>query len=518
MESLVEAIETFEGLAWDYFGVWLIIGIALYLSIRTGLVQIRRLPAMFSSITEKTQRDDEGRSKSLSAFQAFTISAAARVGTGNVAGVAGAIAIGGPGAIFWMWVMSIFVASASFIESTLGQLYKTPRFDTFKGGPAYYIQRGLGSRTLGIVFAIIFIFCFALSFTSLQANTIVDAVTSAADTAGAQDTGWLSWVLGIVLALMTAAIVLGGLRRVATVAQNLVPLMAAIYLVLGLIVVAVNIDELPRVFGQIFDEAFAFSWESLFGGAFGAMLMAGVQRGMFSNEAGMGSVPNVAATADVSHPVKQGLTQTLGVYVDTLIICSITAFIILFTFEDPVAFADANVGAELTQSALAENFGTFGPIALAIIIFLLAFTSVLGNYSYGEANVLFINGSERVRKAYALVLTVVVFIGSIIDVDLAWAIAGVTMVIIATFNLIVITILGGKAVKLLKHYDAERRQGLDPVFVSEDLPELGDVECWSREDVAGYLSNRERRGMGTGVGTGMGTGDTDGSSLEEPGR
>ncbi|WP_261624036.1 alanine/glycine:cation symporter family protein [Nesterenkonia marinintestina] len=508
MDSLVEAIETFEGLAWDFFGVWLIIIIAVYLSIRTGVVQIRRFPAMLTSITEKTQRDDEGRSKSLSAFQAFTISAAARVGTGNVAGVAGAIALGGPGAIFWMWTMSIFVAAASFIESTLGQLYKTPRFDTFKGGPAYYIQRGLGSRSLGILFAIIFIFCFALSFTSLQANTIVDSVTAAAETAGAEDTGWMTWVLGIVLALMTAAIVLGGLRRVATVAQNLVPLMAAIYLVLGLVVVAVNIEEVPRVFGQILGEA--FTAQSVIGGGFGTMLMAGIQRGMFSNEAGMGSVPNVSATADVSHPVKQGLTQTLGVYVDTLIICSITAFIILFTFDDPVAFADANVGAELTQSALAENFGTFGPIALAVIIFLLAFTSVLGNYSYGEANVLFINSSEKVRKGYALVLTVVVFIGSVIAVDLAWAIAGVTMLIIATFNLIVITILGGKAVKLLKHYDAERRQGLDPVFISDDMPELKNVECWHREDVEGYLSNRERRGMGRG--------DAGSSSLEDPAR
>ena len=488
MDSLLQIIGDIEDLAWSWLGVWVVIGVGIYLTIRTGVVQLRHLPAMFSSITEKAQRDETGRTRSLSAFQAFTITASARVGTGNIAGVAGAISLGGPGAVFWMWVMALFTSAASFVESTLAQLYKTRRFDTYKGGPAYYIQRGLGSRTGGIVFAVIFIFCFALSFTSLQANTIVDAVTGAASATGVEDTTALMWTLAVVLTVLTGLIVVAGLRSVARVAQNVVPLMAMLYIILGLVVVIMNITELPRVAGLILGEAFNF--QSAAGGAFGAMIMAGVQRGMFSNEAGMGSVPNVAATADVSHPAKQGLVQTLGVYLDTWIICSVTAFIILFTFDDP-AGAEANLGVELTQGALEANLGVFGAIALAVIITLVAFTSVLGNYSYGEANILFISSDERVRKAFALVLTGIVFLGSVIGVDLAWAIAGVTMVIIALFNLVVIVLLGSQAFRLLKHYDAQRKEGVDPVFLAEDMPDLKNVECWKREDVDEYLEKQE---------------------------
>lgn len=484
MESVLETIGSFEEAAWNLVGIPVIIIVAIYLTIRTGGVQIRHLPDMLRSITDKAQKDENGRTRSLSAFQAFTVTTSARVGTGNIAGVAGAIAMGGPGAIFWMWIMAIFNSAASFVESTLAQLYKTRRFDTYKGGPAYYIQRGLGSRSGGIVFAVIFIFCFAFSFTSLQANTIVDAVTGAASEFGMEDTTALVWILAIILTALTGIIVVAGLRRVAQVTQNVVPIMAILYILVGLVVVAMNIDQLPTVVALIFGEAFNF--QAAAGGAFGAMIMAGIQRGMFSNEAGMGSVPNVAATADVSHPAKQGLVQTLGVYLDTLIICSVTAFIILFTFPDTTA--DANLGAELTQSALVANFGSFGAILLAVIIFLLAFTSVLGNYSFGEANILFISSSETLRKIYAVALTAVVFLGAVISVDLAWTIAGVTMVILAMFNLLVIMEMSGTAVKLLKHYQSQRKQGLDPVFLASDMPELRNVECWTEEDMKDYLA------------------------------
>lgn len=488
-DTLLDALGTVEDFAWEFFGIPVIIAAGFYLTVRTGLVQIRHLPDMFRNITEKATKDEDGRSRSLSAFQAFTVTASARVGTGNIAGVAGAIALGGPGAVFWMWAMALLNSAASFVESTLAQLYKIRRFDTYKGGPAYYIERGLGSRSGGVVFAVIFIFCFALSFTSLQANTIVDAVTGAASEMGMEDTTGLTWGLAVVLTGLTGLIVIAGLRRVAQVAQSVVPAMAMLYILLGLVVVAVNIDQLPTVIALIFGEAFDFT--AIAGGAFGAMIMAGIQRGMFSNEAGMGSVPNVAATADVSHPAKQGLVQTLGVYLDTLIICSVTAFIILFTFPDAQAAAEANPGAELTQMALVSNFGTIGAVALAVIIFLVAFTSVLGNYSYGEANVLFISDSETLRKVYAAGLTGIVFLGSIISVDLAWAIAGVTMVIIAMFNLLVIMEMGGTAVKLLKHYQEQKRQGLEPVFLASDMPELVNVECWSQEDMAEHLARRE---------------------------
>lgn len=485
MENLLETIGEIEGMAWEWLGIPVILVVGLYLTIRTGVVQIRHIPDMFRSITDKATEDENGRTRSLSAFQTFTITASARVGTGNIAGVAGAIAMGGPGAVFWMWVMAVFNSAASFVESTLAQLYKVRRFDTFKGGPAYYIERGLGSRSGGIVFAVIFIFCFALSFTSLQANTIVDSVTGAASELGMEDTSSLVWILAVLLTVLTGVVVLAGLRRVAAVTQRVVPLMAMLYILLGLVVVAFNIEQLPNVFAMIFGEAFNFT--SAAGGAFGAMIMAGVQRGMFSNEAGMGSVPNVAATADVSHPAKQGFVQTLGVYLDTLIICSVTAFIILVTYPDPASRTEtANVGGELTQAALTSNFGAFGALALAVIILLLAFTSILGNYSYGEMNVLFISSSEKTRKIFAVVLTAVVFIGAIIPVDLAWAVAGVTMVIIALFNLVVITLMGGTAVRLLKHYQAQKKQGIDPIFLASDMPDLRNIECWTEEDMADH--------------------------------
>lgn len=491
MDNLLDTIGAIEDASWTWVGIPVILVVGLYLTVRTRLVQIRHIPDMFRSITDKATRDENGRTRSLSAFQTFTITASARVGTGNIAGVAGAIAMGGPGAVFWMWVMAIFNSAASFVESTLAQLYKVRRFDTFKGGPAYYIERGLGSRSGGIVFAVIFIFCFALSFTSLQANTIVDAASGAAAELGMTDTTSLGWILAVLLTVLTGVVVLAGLRRVAQVTERVVPLMAMLYILLGLVVVAFNIEQLPAVFGMIFGEAFNFT--SAAGGAFGAMIMAGVQRGMFSNEAGMGSVPNVAATADVSHPVKQGLVQTLGVYLDTLIICSVTAFIILVTFPDAAVRAETNVGGELTQEALSANFGAFGALALALIILLLAFTSILGNYSYGEMNVLFISRSEKTRKIFAAVLTAVVFIGSIIPVDLAWAIAGVTMVIIAMFNLVVITLLGGTAVKLLKHYEAQKKQGIDPIFFASDMPELRNIECWAAEDMADHQPQSDSR-------------------------
>lgn len=494
MENLLATIGDIEEIIW-YGVICIVVFAGLVLIPLTRVVQIRHIPDMFRSITDKAHRDDTGTTRSLSAWQAFVISASARVGTGNVAGVAGAIAIGGPGAVFWMWVMAVFNSAASFVESTLAQVYKTRRFDTFKGGPAYYIQRGLGSRKWGIGFAVIFIFCFALAFTSLQANTIVDSVQGAVTaTMGEGDRQWLTWMLALVLAGMTAMIVLGGLRRVANVAQAMVPLMAGLYIALGLIIVLMNVSEVPRVISTIFTEAFSF--QSAAGGFVGAAIMAGVQRGMFSNEAGLGSVPNIAATADVSHPAKQGLVQTLGVYVDTLLICSVTAFIVLVYFDDPLATAEANVGAELTQLALVEAFGAAGAVMLAIIIFLLAFTSVLGNYSYGEANILFIDSSERLRKIYAVGITAVVFLGAVAAVDLVWAIAGVTMAIIATFNLVVILLLCKTAWRVLKDYDAQKKQGLNPVFLASDHPEIKNTECWTQEDVQPFLDEREGSASG----------------------
>lgn len=483
-----------EGWLWTWIGMPIVAVIALWFTLRTGAVQIRMLPAMFRSIMEKPQTEEgaKGDNKSLSAFQAFVISAAARVGTGNVSGVAGAIFIGGPGAVVWMWIMCLFTSAASFIESTLAQLYKVRADDTYKGGPAFYIHRGLGSRGFGAFFALLFIFCFALAFTSLQANTITDAVSGAVGVFTDPDgLGWLPFVVGAALALLTAGIVIGGMRRVATVAQNMVPIMAVIYLVVGLIVVALNFSELPRVLTQMVDGA--FNPQAAVGGGIGAAIVNGVQRGMLSNEAGMGSVPNVAATASVSHPVKQGLVQTLGVYFDTLLICSITAFIVL------VAFPDTSTGGEgllMVQESLTNSLGPWSAILLGIIMLLLAFTSVLGNYSYGEANVHFLTSKRGWHIAFGLSVVVMVFIGSVITVELAWSIAGVSMVAIALINLAVIAVLAPTALRLLRDYRTKVAKGEDPIFLAEEMPDIENVETWTSEDVSDYVAARDAHTSG----------------------
>lgn len=494
LESLNEFLGNAEGWLWTWAGMPVVIALGLYFTVRTGAVQLRMLPAMFSAIAQKPVQEedpdpdrDAKRSKSLSAFQAFSVSAAARVGTGNISGVAGAIFLGGPGAVLWMWVMCLFTGAASFIESTLAQLWKTRADDTYKGGPAFYIHRGLGSRGFGAFFAVLFIFCFAFAFTSLQANTIVDAVTGAvAVYADPDGLPWLAPVLGILLAALTAGIIFGGMRRVAGVAQNMVPIMAGLYLLIGIVIVGLHLGELPRVLTQIVTEA--VSPQAAIGGGIGAVIVNGVQRGMLSNEAGMGSVPNVAATASVSHPVKQGLVQTLGVYFDTLLICSTTAFIVLVSFPD---VSTGGEGLVMVQQSLSSTLGSWAPILLAVIMFLLAFTSVLGNFSYGEANMHFLTSKRGWHIAFGVAVVALVLIGSVIAVDLAWTIAGVSMVFIALINLVVIALLAPTAVKLLKHYNAQRAQGLDPIFHASDLPEIKNVEVWVDEDVCDYQDERE---------------------------
>ncbi|WP_422115457.1 alanine/glycine:cation symporter family protein [Brachybacterium sp. UNK5269] len=494
LETLNEFLGNAEGWLWTWAGMPVVVVLGLYFTIRSGAVQFRMIPAMLGALTQRAQREevrgggDAGeRTKSLSAFQAFSISAAARVGTGNISGVAGAIFLGGPGAVLWMWVMCLLTSAASFVESTLAQLWKTRAADTYKGGPAFYIQRGLGSRKFGVFFAILFIFCFAFAFTSLQANTIVDAVTNAvAVYTDPEGLAWLPIALGVLLAVLTAGVVFGGMRRVATVAQNMVPIMAAIYLLLGIVIVGMNLGELPRVLSQIVTEA--FTPQAAIGGGIGAAIVNGVQRGMLSNEAGMGSVPNVAATASVSHPVKQGMVQTLGVYFDTLLICSITAFIVLVSFPDVSAGGE---GLVMVQESLSANLGGWSAILLAAIMFLLAFTSVLGNFSYGEANMHFLTDKRGWHLAFGAAVVALVFIGSVIAVDLAWTIAGVSMVFIALINMVVIAILLPTSLKLLRHYNAQRAQGLDPIFLASDLPEIKNVEVWQHEDVSDYEDERE---------------------------
>ena len=474
MESVNDAIVAFNDAFWLYLVIPLLALISLYYTIRSGAVQLRLLPEMFRSLRSKAEVAEDG-GKSVSSFQAFAISAAARIGTGNIAGVATAIALGGPGAVLWMWLMGLLVGAASFVESTLAQLYKVRDRSGFRGGPAYYMQHGLKARWLGVVFAITITVTFGFVFNAVQSNTIIGAVQTSAETAGVDSLGWIAPVLGIVLVLVTAIVIFGGVRRIAHVAQMLVPFMAALYMLLGLTVVVLNVDKIPEVFTQIVAHAFGF--REMAAAGVGAAIVQGVRRGMFSNEAGLGSAPNAGATASVSHPVKQGLAQTLGVYFDTLIVCSTTAFIILVS--NPV-YGESR-GPSMTQDALAASLGNWSLHLLTVIILLVAFTSVLGNYCYGESNVGFLTENSAVRIGYKWVFLVMTFLGSIGSVDLIWNLSDTSMGFMALTNLVALIPLGVVAVRLLRDYTDQLKEGKDPVFTRDRMPDLTGVQCWEPE-------------------------------------
>ena len=472
MDAVNEWLLTWGDNLWTWIVLPVVVALGLYFTIRSGVVQFRLVPEMFRTLTDKTPRTADGRPQSVSAFQAFTISAASRVGVGNIAGVGTAIAVGGPGAVFWMWVMAFIGGASSFIESSLAQLFKVRDRDSFRGGPAYYMQRGLKARWLGVWFAVILIVCFPFAFSSLQANTISATVSASAG----GDLPWLPWGVGIGVAVLTGLVVFGGVRRIASVTQFLVPIMAIVYLLIGLIVVALHVDRIGPVFVEIFTSAWGFN--EVVGAAFGYIVLTGVKRGMFSNEAGLGSAPNAGASAAVTHPVKQGLVQTLGVYFDTFLVCSITAFIILVSVPD---LAGATRGIGLTQGALVSTLGEWSNIALTVIIFLLAFSSILGNYYYGESNIEFISTNTVLLTVYRVLAVIAVLVGSVVGADLVWNFADGVMGLMALTNLIAIGLLSGIAFKLLKDYTGQRRAGRDPVFTRDRLPGVTGIECWEDE-------------------------------------
>lgn len=465
LENLVGNINSFM---YSYLLIYMLIIIGLYFTIRTGFVQFRMIPEMFRVITEKAPVDKNGK-KGISSFQAFTISAASRIGTGNVAGVATAIALGGPGAVFWMWCIALIGSASSFIESTLAQVYKVPdKGGLFRGGPAYYMEKGLKKRWMGIIFAIAITLCFGFVFNAVQANTISIAFN--------ESFGVSRTVMGTLLALLTAIIIFGGLRRIVSVTTYLVPVMAIGYIILAILVMVLNIKDIPAVFALIFKSAFGA--EEMFAGMIGAAIMNGVKRGLFSNEAGMGSVPNAAATADVSHPVKQGLIQTLGVFIDTLVICTATAMIVLTSD----AYLSANATSiNLTQASLADSIGSWAGAILAITIFFFAFSSVLGNYYYGEANIEFIKNSPIIINVFRALVVGFVFFGSVAKVQLVWDLADVFMGIMAFINLIAILMLWKIAKKVLDNYLIQRKAGKNPVFYADEIEGLDNAECWGRD-------------------------------------
>lgn len=465
IENIVANINNFM---YSYLLIYMLIGIGLFFTIRTKFVQFRLLPEMFRVITEKAPVGKDGK-KGISSFQAFTISAASRIGTGNVAGVATAIAVGGPGAVFWMWLIALIGAASSFIESTLAQVYKVPEKNgLFRGGPAYYMEKGLNKRWMGVIFAVAITLCFGFVFNAVQANTISIAFNESFDISRP--------LMGAILAVLTAFIIFGGLKRIVSVTQLIVPVMAIVYLILAIIVMIMNITELPGVIALIVKSAFGL--EEAFGGMIGAAVLNGIKRGLFSNEAGMGSAPNAGATADVSHPVKQGLIQSLGVFVDTLLICTATAMIVLLS--DAYLQVDAQ-SINLTQASLTDHIGDWAGMFLAIIIFLFAFSSVIGNYYYGETNIEFIKNSKVMVNVYRVIVVAFVFFGSVAKVQLVWDLADVFMGVMAFINLIAILMLWKVAKKVLDNYTVQRKQGKEPVFYADEVEDIGEVECWGRD-------------------------------------
>ena len=468
-----ELMTQLNDVIWSYVLIAVLVACGLWFTFKTKFVQFRMIGEMFRLLTDSAISDTDKQSKNakrkhISSFQAFAVSVATRVGTGNLAGVATAIAIGGPGAIFWMWVIALIGSATAFVESTLAQLFKRRHEDSFIGGPAYYILKGLHCKWLAVLFAILMTITFGLSYNSIQSNTICDAMQEAF--------GWNPLVVGIVLSVMALLIVFGGIHRIANVSSVLVPLMAIGYFVLTIVVIVMNIQMIPHVFKVIV--ANAFGLEQTAGGAIGATIMNGVKRGLFSNEAGEGSAPNVAATATVSHPVKQGLIQALGVFTDTLLVCSCTAFVILISglYDVP----ELN-GIALTQSALQSEIGSFGPIFIALAIFLFAFSNSIGNYYYGESNIRFMTSNHSAIVVYRLFSAgVMVMFGALESLEIVWNLGDLCMALLTACNLFAIIALGKYAFRLLNDYRQQKHQGIkEPIFHRNMFPEIeNDISCW----------------------------------------
>lgn len=446
---------------WSYILVAFLLILGIYFTIKTRFIQIRLFKEMFRLTVEKNPGNN-----GVSSFQAFTISAASRVGTGNIAGVALAIAIGGPGAVFWMWIIALIGMSTAFIESTLAQVYKVKDGDNFRGGPAYYMKKALGWEKLGVIFAILLTVTFGFIFNSVQSNTIAQSFSAVF--------GIDTIAIGALLVIATGAIIFGGIRRVVHFTQICVPIMALFYVGIALYVVITNIEQVPEMFMLIINSAFGL--KEFAGGGLGVAIMQGARRGLFSNEAGMGSVPNAAATANVSHPAKQGLVQSLGVFFDTIIVCSATAFIILLS--GLYIGENGGNGVVLTQNSLAQQVGEWAQYFVALAILFFAFSSIIGNYYYGETNIEFIKNSSTALLFYRLLVLVMVMFGAVMSMGVVWSLADLFMGAMTIINLVVISILGKVAFQVANDYYRQLKEKKNPTFRAEDIPGLKGAECW----------------------------------------
>lgn len=478
-KAVANAIGTAYGMTIAYVLIVVLLGFGIYATIRTGAVQF----TMFSKMWKTVMGSRKGSEGGISSFQAFAVGLADRVGTGNIAGVAIAITLGGAGSIFWMWIVALVGMASAFIEATLSQMFKVRNPDgTFRGGPAFYIERGLGSRAWGSVFAVLLIFTYAFTFQLIQSNTLAGLAKA--------NFGMPTYATGLLLVAITAPFFIAGIRSVARITEYLAPLMAVVYLALAIIVIVANFGQVGHVFAMIFQGAFGIN--SVAGGTLGgilAALMNGTKRGLFSNEAGMGSAPNAAATATVSHPVKQGMIQSLGVFVDTILVCTATAFIVLLGgVYDPNAAEQPSDGAALTVESLASLGPWTKPIIL-FVIFMFVYSTLLGNFSYSEGNIKYLRGIDDNAWIVKVISIVAVFLGSILSLDVVWNLGDWTAALMAIMNLVACTMLFKWALGALQDYkhQLETKTEDEIQFCSTDnsfLPGVLPTDIWTKEGLA----------------------------------
>ena len=444
-----------------YYPILIIVLLAcgFYFTIRTKFIQFGLLGEAFKVITEKPEGKDD-----VSSFQALMVSTASRVGTGNIVGVANAICLGGPGAVFWMWIIALIGGASAFIESTLAQIYKKRGSDGVSyGGPSYYIENALGSRGIGVLFAVALIATYAVGFNMLASFNLQDSFR----VYDFYVPGKTSWMIGAVLAVLAGYCILGGGKRIIKYTSLLVPVMGVIFVVMALIMILINAKNIPAMFGMIFEDAFNF--KAIFGGVAGSALVQGIKRGLYSNEAGMGSAPNAAASASVSHPVKQGLVQMISVFLDTIVICSATAFMSL---ASGIAPTEELAGAPFVQASLATVFGRYGNLFITVSLALFAFTTLLGNLYYVDSCLTYLNKktpSKTFMLCYRIIATILIFVGAGMEMSLAWDVADFLMGIMCLINIPSIIILGGTALKALDDYKKQREEGKNPVFKAETI-------------------------------------------------
>lgn len=443
----------------------------VYFTVRLKFPQFRLFVESIRVVSEKPVSADA----SISSFGALMISTASRVGTGNIIGVSNAICLGGPGAVFWMWVTAILGGASAFVESTLAQIYKKRSTDGISyGGPAYYIEEALHSRTLAIVFSLALITCYGVGYNMLASYNLQSAFSGFAFYQSKPTV--VPAVFGLVVSVITLYCLIGGGQRIVKVTEILVPGMGILYVLLALLALMINIGNIPAMFGMIFADAFNF--RAIFGGFMGSCLMLGFKRGLYSNEAGIGSAPNAAAAADVSHPVKQGLVQMLSVFIDTLLLCTATAFMVLCSGVTP---SEDIAGAPFVQQALLKTFGTIGPVFIAVAMLLFAFTTLLGNFYYIENCFAYLLGHQPSKLFMNTVRTigaVLIFIGAIIEMGLAWNIADICQCILAIINIPVCVILGGVAFRSLDDYLEQKRAGKNPVFHAKNVGVSEHTDYW----------------------------------------